>query len=88
MMLKTEGIQLEIEKGIFVCISEGETSHFCEWRNLDSELQQVFSRIDKSLSATLELFVDSKTKADFDYLAEEYKETENPGKSSTEWSMV
>ncbi len=88
MMLKTDGIQLEIEKGIFVCISEGETSHFCEWKKLDSELQQVFSRIDKSLSATLELFVDSKTKADFDLYAEEYKDIDCPHKSLTGWSVV
>jgi len=72
MLLNIEDFELEIVEDKFVCLDNGITSRFCEWKYLDPELQEKFRIISKNLSGIMDSFIDSHEKTIFDSIAEEY----------------
>lgn len=72
MLLNTKDFELEIVEDKFVCLDNGTTSRFCEWKYLDPRLQEKFRTIIKDLSGIMDSFIGSHERIIFDSVAEEY----------------
>jgi len=75
MVLSFEGFEIEILGDSFVCIYDGTKSQFCEWKELDPRLQNVFRELAARLQVAVEEFVTSDSKIAFDSIAERYETT-------------
>ncbi len=71
-MIKSGGFELEISEDVFVCLEEGETSHFCEWSRLDDSLQETFKGLRNEISKVMEDFLRSEKSRAFLALSERY----------------
>ncbi len=72
MILKVGDVELEIAEEQFVCLENGASSHFCEWKYLDPKLKEKFKGLAGQLSAIMQEFMQSNDSARFTDLSEEY----------------
>lgn len=72
MLLRIEGLELEIQEDLFVCLDNGTTSRFCEWKRLAPGLQETFKLLEKELKGVIETFMQSDLRIAFDTVSEEY----------------
>lgn len=74
MLLRVNGLELEIVEDKFVCfsINDGENSHFCEWKYLDPKLRERFTILRQEFLNSMNEFAHSDTRAVFQSIAEEY----------------
>ncbi len=77
MVLNVEGFEIEIRGNDFVCINDGAKTNFCEWKHLDSSVQERFRAIKSEILVILENFITSEEKSIFDSTAEQYFSIQN-----------
>ena len=79
MLIKASGFELEIREDAFVCLEEGETSHFCEWSRMDADLRKIFLGLQNDLSKVMADFLRSDKTRGFFALSDRYEDSSGPG---------
>ncbi len=74
MLIRADGIELEIMEGSFVCLESGETSNFCEWNLLDEDVRENFRVLQHNISKILKDFLVSDKTRRFLTLSDQYEE--------------
>ncbi|MFZ2447199.1 MAG: hypothetical protein WAW37_12645 [Syntrophobacteraceae bacterium] len=83
MFVKSGRFELEISEEVFVCLEEGEMSHFCEWSRLDDGLQETFKGLRQEISKVMEDFLHSEKSRAFLALSETYGDLPRGSKGCT-----